>query len=121
MNTRDAKVIGKVLEHIDDVKSFIGDMSYEEFLASTLVKNATAFSVAQIGELTTVLSDDAKARLVDIDWRGVKGFRNWIIHNYEKVDVLMFWDVVQHSLPEMEAILTGFLSEHSPNELQADN
>jgi len=119
MNTRDVKVIEKFFEHIDDVKSFVGDMSYEEFLSDKKVKNATAFSIAQIGELTTLLSEEAKAELSNIDWKGVKGFRNWVIHNYEKVDLLTFWEVVQDDLPEMETLLKDFLSKHNPDEVKA--
>jgi uncharacterized protein with HEPN domain len=117
MNTRDVKVLEKVFEHINDVKSFVGDMSYEDFLANKQVKNATAFSIAQIGELTTLLSEEIKVELNNIDWKGVKGFRNWVIHNYEKVDLLMFWDVIQNDLPKMENILKDFMSTHSSDEL----
>jgi uncharacterized protein with HEPN domain len=118
MNTRDVKVIKKFFEHIEDVSEFVGNMNYEEFLLNKQVKNATAFSIAQIGELTTLLSDEAKAGLTDIIWKDVKSFRNWVIHNYEKVDLLIFWDVIQNGLPEMKAILENFLSNYNQDEIQ---
>jgi uncharacterized protein with HEPN domain len=83
-----------------------------------LIKNATAFSIAQIGELTTLLSDEAKSQLSKIDWKGVKDFRNWVIHNYKKVDLLIFWEVIQDDLPEMEAMLKVFLSKYNQDEVQ---
>ncbi|MCL2086730.1 MAG: DUF86 domain-containing protein [Oscillospiraceae bacterium] len=109
MKNRDIKIIEKFLEHIEDVKDFVGNSNCAEFMSNKKDMMATAFAIAQIGELTMQISDEVKVILQEVDWRGIKGFRNWLIHNYEKVELPAFWDVIKNDLPELETRLKDFL------------
>jgi uncharacterized protein with HEPN domain len=110
MNARDKKVALKIIEHIDDALEFNAYESYDSFMSNKQVKMATAFAIAQIGELTALLSEGFKNELKGVDWRGIKGFRNWVVHRYEKVDLPAFWDIVTIDLPRLKSDLAKVLN-----------
>ena len=61
----------------------------------------TAFSLAQIGELSGRLSQDLQAAYPDIPWRQIKGMRNLIIHNYTGINMRIVKDTVEHDIPQL--------------------
>ena len=51
--------LAHILEDLEDIKSFVKDVSREQFGASSLVKQAV-WSLINIGELSRELPDDGK-------------------------------------------------------------
>ena len=68
-----------------------------------------AASLEIIGEAAKKVPGDLRARYPDVDWRGMAGMLDRLIHDYFWVDYELVWDVVQHLVPEvrrqMETIL----------------
>jgi uncharacterized protein with HEPN domain len=56
-------------------------------------------SLLLLGEAVSALTDTIRTKYTTIDWRGIKGFRNIIIHEYFGVSVKMVWLVVIKELP----------------------
>lgn len=52
--------LAHILEDLEDVKSFVKDVSREQCGASSLVKQAVCVSLINIGELSRELPDDGK-------------------------------------------------------------
>lgn len=44
-----------------------------------------------------------------MDWRGIVGFRNVLVHDYLGVDLNRVWRVVERDLPELEQQIAGIL------------
>lgn len=76
----------------------------------------TAFSLAQIGELSGRVSEELRAEAPDIPWKQIKGMRNLIIHDYTGIDMRIVGDTVEHDIPrlrqQIEAILTEKKGPH---------
>ena len=79
------------------------------FLQDKKTVSACAFTVSQIGELTKELSEDIQNANTAIPWRSIKGMRNRIIHDYEKLDFAVLWGTIETSLPELKTQLTELL------------
>jgi uncharacterized protein with HEPN domain len=54
-----------------------------------------------IGEAARRISDGTKSGLPGIDWRRIVGLRNVVVHEYDAVDYVRHWRVIQEDLPRL--------------------
>ncbi len=73
----------------------------QEFVASRLIQDAVVRNLQIMAESTQRLSDDIRIANPDVDWRGIGGFRNVLVHNYLGLDVNRVWQVVERDLPKL--------------------
>ena len=76
---------------------------------------AGPFVIGQIGELAKVVSDELQAATPHINWSGMKGLRNRIVHEYENVDLRMLWAVIKTDLPTLRLQLEEMLDHGDQN------
>ena len=70
----------------------------------------TAFSLAQIGELSGRISAQMQQEHPDIPWKQIKGMRNLIIHDYTGIDLKIIRCTVEQDLPILRAQLEAILN-----------
>lgn len=79
-----------------------------------ILRNAVLRQLSVVGEAASCLSDDIRARLADIPWREIRGFRNIAVHAYFSLD----WDVVHEvatvNLPDMAPKVLALLRAEDP-------
>ena len=83
----------------------------EAFLASEELQDAVIRNIEVIGESAKRVSIDARGRMASIDWRGICGMRDVLIHDYIGVDLDEVWNVVSSRIPELQAVLEQFLAD----------
>ena len=110
MNDKELRILNKVLEYANEVFSYVDGITYDMFLTDRKTISATAFMLGQIGELAKSLSDDTMLRISQVNWSGVKGLRNRIFHDYEKIDMKMLWNVIDAYLPELTEQIDNYLN-----------
>ncbi len=54
-----------------------------------------------IGEAASRIPDDFKKQHSGIEWRIIKDFRNFIIHEYFGINSQIVWDTIQFRLPDL--------------------
>lgn len=64
-----------------------------------------------IGEAAKQVPDDLRARYPDIDWRGMAGLRDVIIHQYDRIDPSVPFHVATAQLPPMIDRLRELIAE----------
>jgi len=101
MKNKDRTALGKMSSYANELLSYVDGMDYDAFTNDRKTLSACAFIVGQIGELVTVISDEAQNEHTEIPWRNIKGMRNRIIHDYEKVDYLVLWKTIDESIPQL--------------------
>ena len=91
---RDYVLLKKIIDYCEQIYEahamFMG--SKDEFLLLRPYQNAIALPLMQIGELASRLSDELKSMHPEIPWRGIRGFRNVVAHEYENADREVIWD-----------------------------
>jgi uncharacterized protein with HEPN domain len=107
MNERDRIILNKIKAHIDTVIGYTHNMSFDTFIQDSKTVNATAFLLGQIGELSKIVSNEIQDANPQIQWRGIRGLRNRIVHDYENIDMNMFWEVIHDDLPKLSQQLEG--------------
>lgn len=89
--------IRHILDYTDGVDS------KGELVENNLIYDAVQMNFIVLGEAASKLSDTAKDALPNIDWRAIKGFRNFIAHDYFGVDNNVVWSAIKYHLPELKA------------------
>jgi len=103
---RDNSITGKerlehILKAIADIADFVKDASKESYLHDAVLINATLFQFAIIGEDIVHVDDDLLAKY-DYPWYQVRGFRNFILHEYHAIEFRIVWEAIQNDLPELK-------------------
>lgn len=65
----------------------------DQFLVDEDLRRAFARSLEIIGEAAKQIPDDYRSRHPDIDWRGMAGMRDRLIHGYFGIDYELVWEV----------------------------
>ena len=94
--------IHDILESIDAIEDFVAGYDYKSFHSDRKTYSATLREFIVIGEAIANIPDDLKDRFPDIDWRIIKDFRNFIVHEYFGIDSGIVWDAVKLELTELK-------------------
>jgi uncharacterized protein with HEPN domain len=85
----------------------------DAFMADIKTQDAVIRNFEIIGEATKRLSATAKAQRPEVPWRDVAGLRDILIHDYEGVDHLEVWNIVEHHLPRLREAVKALLDQVS--------
>lgn len=92
---RDDFFLKHIVMAFENVFSYINGISCEEFLRNNLIKDAVVRNFEIIGEATKNLTVEFRQSYPDIDWKGLAGYRDILIHQYFGIDYLMVWNMSQ--------------------------
>jgi len=81
-----------------------------EFLRNELIQGAVLHNLQVMAQSIMRLPDDLKARHGEVDWRGLAGFRNVLVHDYLGVNLHRVWEIVRDDLPTLKAALEAMRS-----------
>ncbi|HUR81238.1 MAG TPA: HepT-like ribonuclease domain-containing protein [Thermoanaerobaculia bacterium] len=65
-----------------------------------------------MGEAAKNVSDELRTELSDLDWSGMIGLRNILVHRYQEIDYLQLWTIVNRELEAVIARLDNYLAAH---------
>ena len=97
-NNRDAGFIWDMLQAIAKIQQFTANLSFEDYLDSVLVQSAVERQLEILGEAAGRISPDFQSTHSDINWRGIIGLRNILIHRYDDIQQQVVWKVVVSNL-----------------------
>jgi uncharacterized protein with HEPN domain len=99
--------VTEYLGHIHKEASYLmrrlAGVSRAEFDADETLQRACIRSLEVIGEATKRVPDDFRREHQQVDWRGMAGMRDRLIHDYLGVDYDIVWDVLMNKVPPLAA------------------
>jgi uncharacterized protein with HEPN domain len=86
----------------------------EAFLADRKTQDAILRNLQTLAESCQRLSEPLKASRPEIDWRGIAGLRNILVHDYLGISLPRVWEIVEMFLPDLKAAVHHWLETWPP-------
>lgn len=81
------------------IKEFVRGKTFAAYQADILLKSAVERQLEILGEAANRLKPAFQLDHSDIDWNGVVGLRNVIIHQYDDIDTEEIWSIATERVP----------------------
>lgn len=107
---RDRAYLIDIVQSANLAMKYLRDLNPEAFLADQEKQDAVVRRLEIIGEAARRLSDETKGKLAEIPWRKITGMRNFVIHQYDSVDLTVVFDTVKGDLPPLVAQIEAYLA-----------
>lgn len=104
----DQKYLLHILECIRRIEEDLAD-GEEIFLRSHMVQDAVIRNLQVLAESVKRLSPAIKGGHLEIDWPGIAGLRNLLVHDYFGVDLGIVWRIVKQDIPELKSVVRQML------------
>ncbi len=110
--TRDFSLFIKdIIEAIDDIENFIGDMNFEAFSSDRKTRAAVVHEIEIIGEATKNIPIFIRNKYKELPWQDMAKMRDKISHFYFGINYEIVWKVVKERLPEIKLAVGKILKE----------
>ncbi|MGE5398506.1 MAG: DUF86 domain-containing protein [Chitinophagales bacterium] len=90
-----------IVDSIENIQRYIGDMSFDDFVVNKMAVDAVIRNFEIIGEAASHVPDTIKGLYPEVPWLEMKGLRNIVAHEYFGVDLRIIWTTVHQSLPSL--------------------
>jgi len=92
-----------MIRSIDRIKRFTAGMDLPTFAGNEQVVDAVKYGLVIISEAAAKLGDAALDLCPDIPWRDVRGLGNRLRHEYDTIDVVRIWLLIEKDLPDLRS------------------
>lgn len=106
-----AVIVEDMIDHIEQARSFVADMTFEQFRDDRKTQRAVERCLEVISEASRHLPDTVKGRYPQIPWKDVAGSGNVFRHAYRTVAATIVWDTVKVHLPPLESVMRAIEAE----------
>ncbi len=115
----DLQRVSHIGEYCDRIMRSIAryGCSFETFKTDEDFQQSVAFSVLQIGELCSGLSEGyRRATGAEVQWNAIRGLRNIVAHAYGTIKLNILWDTVTEDIPGLKDFCEKQLSAERDTE-----
>ena len=102
--------IQKIRFYCQTIIDFAENKHYEEFRNDNQLNFAISFALSQIGEEAAKLTEELRTKHNQIPWRNIIGIRHRIVHDYSGSNMIVLWEVVKESIPELLSEINQILN-----------
>lgn len=99
----DREYLADIHEAIQRIQTYTTALSYAQFLADEKTQDAVIRNIEILGEAVKHLSAELIAAHPDVEWKGIAGMRDKLVHEYFGVNLDILWDVFTTKLPPLRA------------------
>lgn len=100
-----------IQEAIQNILNYTKELSFEDFLNDSKTKDAVVRNFEIIGEASNKLPKDFIATNKNIDWIGMIGFRNILVHDYFGIDYEILWKIKSEHLEQLNQKISLILKQ----------
>lgn len=104
------KNLEKMLEYIDKIATSTKGLDYITFSNNDEKVMVVSFCISQIAEYASRFTDEERNEYPTIPFREIRATRNIIVHNYERLNIDLIWNIITNDLPPLATELEKILS-----------
>lgn len=112
MTSRDFGYLRDVRDAAHRAINHITGLDAETVADDPYVQDGVVRCLILMGEAAKNLREEVKAEFPEIDWSGMVGLRNVLVHRYQEIDYLELWTIVNRDLAPIVEKLTAYLARH---------
>lgn len=105
--------IKDIWKSIESIEEFVKELNYEDFKKDDKTVSAVIRKLEIIGEATKNIPKDIQKKHPKLNWRGMSGMRDKLIHEYFGVDTEILWEVIKEDIPSIKPLIKKILEEIS--------
>jgi uncharacterized protein with HEPN domain len=98
-----------ILEAIEEIEEFTGNLTFDEFTKNKMAIRAVTMDFAIIGEAAKQVPAEIKQKYPQIPWKQMTGIRDKIIHGYAYIKLAVLWDAISLDLPVLKPLIKEIL------------
>lgn len=91
-----------IIENIERIERFTAGMDLQAFAANDEKVLAVKYALLTISEAAAKLGNLAADLCPEIPWREIRGLGNRLRHDYESIDVVRIWLLLERDLPPLK-------------------
>ena len=100
-----------ILEAIERLQTHAGSLTKEELEQDVMRYYGIVKNIEIIGEAARMLSEQFRQQYKDVNWRVIANMRNFLVHEYFRVDSDVVWSVINKEIVELKTHVEQYLSE----------
>jgi uncharacterized protein with HEPN domain len=106
--------LGHILDCIAKVEYLTNRLQhYDNFEKQWIEQDAIIRNLEIIGEASINVSDDMKEQYPNVDWKEMRGMRNFVTHEYFGISLTIIWDIVTHDIPVLKKQIQDIINDLS--------
>lgn len=90
-----------ILESAKIALDYVAGNSWDDFYGDIQCQDAVLRRIEIIGEAARHISPQTRKKYPQIPWRDMTLLRNFVIHQYDAVDINQVWDTTQQKLSHL--------------------
>ncbi len=100
-----------IVDCIEKIEIITKDLSYGSYLEDWIKQDAIIRNIEIIGEASRHVEDELKEKYPDVSWIQIKGMRNFLVHEYFKVDHDAVWSTFHNDLPQLKFQIIAIIND----------
>ena len=101
LNYRNLSYLLDIYQYGQDALNFVQGMDELRFSTDVKTQRAVIYSITIMGEATKKLSSEFRAQHSQVPWQQIAGMRDKCVHDYREIDVVIVWQILHTSIPEL--------------------
>lgn len=101
------------LLHMRDALVLLAEYTQDgraRFMKETRTQDAILRRLQILGEAAKRIPEEFRERHPQVPWREIAGFRDMVVHHYDRVDLDRVWEIVDREVPLLLATVRKLLA-----------
>lgn len=109
MTPHDREALERIIECIEAVDAYIARAG-ADWPADDMAVDAIAKRIEEMGEVAKRITPETLTLMPSVNWKGVKGIREVMAHDYDDLDVEILEGIVRDNLPGLRKAVAQTLA-----------
>lgn len=115
LDYRNLSYLLDIYQYGQDALNFVQGMDQPSFSTDVKTQRAVIYSITIMGEATKKLSSEFRAQHPQVPWKQIAGMRDKCVHDDREIDVVIVWQILHTSIPDLLQAIEPLLPTENEN------